>query len=100
MSDSPAFAELEQLLIERILILDGGMGALIFQAKPTEEDYRGERFKNHPVNLKNANDLMVLTKPALIESIHREYLEAGADIIETDTFNANPIALAEFQLAD
>ncbi len=99
MPDSSA-SELEQLLSERILVLDGGMGALIFQTKPTEEDYRGERFQHHSVNLKNANDLMVLTKPALIESIHRAYLDAGADIVETDTFNANPIALAEFQLAD
>jgi len=100
MSDSPAFAELSQLLEERILILDGGTGALIFQTKPTEEDYRGERFKDHPVLLKNATDLMVITKPDLIASIHEQYLEAGADIVETNTFNANPIAMAEFHLSD
>lgn len=100
MPDSSTYAELQQLLSERIVLLDGGMGALIFKTKPTEEDYRGERFKDHPVLLKNATDVMVLTKPELIEGIHRQYLEAGADIIETNTFNANPIALAEFQLSE
>jgi 5-methyltetrahydrofolate--homocysteine methyltransferase len=89
---------LEELLAERILILDGSMGALIYARSPTEEDYRGARFRSHPVPLKNCTEAMVLSQPQLIEEIHRAYLEAGADIIETDTFNANPISLEEFQL--
>src|SRR5438876_7076949 len=91
---------LEQLLSERILILDGSMGALIYSRQPTEEDYRGSRFLHHPVPLKNCTEVMVLTQPRLIESIHRDYLEAGSDIIETCTFNATPIGLAEFALQD
>lgn len=88
----------EQLLAQRILILDGAMGTMIQRAGPTEEDYRGQRFRNHPVDLKNAGDILVLTQRDLIASIHRQYLDAGADIIETNTFNANIISLREFQL--
>ena len=91
---------LEELLAERILILDGSMGALIYARSPTEEDYRGARFRSHPVPLKNCTEAMVLSQPQIIEEIHRAYLEAGADIIETDTFNANPISLEEFKLQD
>jgi 5-methyltetrahydrofolate--homocysteine methyltransferase len=91
---------LEELLSERILIMDGSMGALIYSRQPTEEDYRGSRFLHHPVQLKNCTEVMVLTQPRMIESIHRDYLEAGSDIIETCTFNATPIALAEFGLHD
>jgi len=91
---------LEELLAERILILDGSMGALIYARSPTEEDYRGARFRSHPIPLKNCTEAMVLSQPRIIEEIHRAYLEAGADIIETDTFNANPISLEEFQLQD
>src|SRR5256885_5708560 len=89
---------LEELLSQRILLLDGSMGALIYSRKPNEEDYRGERFRNHPVALKNCTEAMVLSQPELIEDIHRAYLDAGADIIETDTFNGNAISLGEFQL--
>src|SRR5216683_934281 len=89
---------LEKLLSERILIMDGSMGALIYSRQPTEEDYRGGRFLHHPVPLKNCTEVMVLTQPRLIESIHRDYLEAGSDIVETCTFNATPIGLAEFAL--
>ena len=89
---------LERLLAQRILVLDGAMGTMVMAAGLTEEDYRGQRFKNHPVDLKNANDVLVLSQPDLVDSIHRAYLEAGADIIETDTFNANQISLEEFRL--
>ncbi|MCA9072246.1 MAG: homocysteine S-methyltransferase family protein, partial [Planctomycetaceae bacterium] len=96
----PEKPSIEQLLTERILVIDGAMGSLIMDQKPQEADYRGERFKNHPVDLKNANDVLVLTQPEMIEGIHRQYLEAGADIIETDSFNANVISMEEFELAD
>jgi 5-methyltetrahydrofolate--homocysteine methyltransferase len=90
---------LEEILDRRIVLLDGSMGALIYSRKPEEADYRGERFRNHPVALKNCVEAMIFSQPALIESIHRDYLEAGADIIETDTFNANSVSLAEFELS-
>ncbi|MFO0927996.1 MAG: methionine synthase [Gemmataceae bacterium] len=93
-------ALLEELLDRRILLLDGSMGALIYSHQPTEADYRGQRFRSHPVSLKNCTEAMVLSKPELIEEIHRSYLEAGADIIETDTFNANRLSLDEFALQD
>src|SRR3954447_1634882 len=92
--------QLEELIAERILLLDGSMGALIFSKEPTEADYRGQRFKSHPVLLKNCTDVLVLTQPQFIEEIHRDYLEAGSDIIETNTFNASLIGMAEFQLSD
>ncbi|TWT58037.1 Methionine synthase [Thalassoglobus neptunius] len=92
--------QLNQILEERVLLLDGSMGALIFSNNPQEEDYRGERFKSHPVDLRNAADILALTQPQLIEQIHRDYLEAGSDIIETDTFTASIITLEEYQLSD
>ncbi len=91
---------LRNLLEDRILLLDGAMGSLIMGQGPTEADYRGELFKNHAVDLKNANDVLCLTQPQIIEKIHRQYLEAGSDIIETDTFNANVVSMEEFQLAE
>lgn len=91
---------LRNLLEDRILLLDGAMGSLIMGAGPTESDYRGDLFKNHAVDLKNANDVLCLTQPQIIEKIHRQYLEAGSDIIETDTFNANVISMEEFELAE
>jgi 5-methyltetrahydrofolate--homocysteine methyltransferase len=91
---------LDQLLAERILVLDGSMGAYIYARGPREEDYRGARFRSHPKLLKNCTEALVLTQPKLIEEIHRAYLEAGADIIETCTFNATPLALAEFALQE
>ena len=93
-------ALLDELLAERILLLDGSMGALIFSRRPTEEDYRGQVFRNHPAPLRNCTEALVLSQPGLIEDLHRAYLEAGSDIIETCTFNANAISLAEFQLQD
>src|SRR6266487_3563986 len=89
-------AELERLLRERIVILDGAMGTMIQQHKLAEADYRGERFKRWPRDVKGLNDLLNLTQPALIEEIHRQYLEAGADIVETNTFNAQSISLADY----
>ena len=91
---------LDQALSERILLLDGAMGSLILAEKPTEADYRGSRFASHAVDLKNANDVLVLTQPDLIGRIHRDYLAAGSDIIETNTFNANILSLEEFDLAE
>ncbi len=95
---NPTFELLNDLLAERILILDGSMGALLFSKNLQEADYRGTRFVSHPIDLKNATDILCLTQPELIASVHRDYLEAGADIVETDSFNANPISLAEFEL--
>jgi 5-methyltetrahydrofolate--homocysteine methyltransferase len=89
---------LEQLLSQRILVLDGAMGSMIYAHQPTEGDYRGDRFAGHPFALKNCTEILVLTQPRMIEDIHRAYLEAGADIIETDTFNSNALSLAEFGL--
>ncbi len=91
---------LEELLAERVLLLDGSMGALIYSKQPTEEDYRGARFRNHAVSVKNCTDVLVLSQPRLVEEIHRAYLEAGADIIETDTFTATSLGMAEFGLEE
>ena len=91
-------AQLEELLADRILVLDGSMGAFLFSQQPSEEDYRGRRFRHHGVPLKNCTDILVLSQPQLIEKIHHDYLEAGADIVETNTFTANALSLAEFQL--
>ena len=90
--------ELRQLLAERILILDGAMGTMIQQEKLGEADYRGARFLDHPKDLKGNNDLLVLTRPEVVAGIHRAYLEAGADIIETNTFNATRVSQAEYGL--
>ena len=89
---------LEALIKERILILDGAMGTMIQRVGLQEQDFRGERFADHPGDLKGNNDLLVLTRPDVIRDIHRAYLEAGADIIETDTFSANAISQGEYGL--
>jgi 5-methyltetrahydrofolate--homocysteine methyltransferase len=81
-------AAFRQALRERILVLDGAMGTMIQRHRLQEADYRGERFADWSRDLKGANDLLTLTRPAVIADIHRQYLEAGADIIETNTFNA------------
>ncbi len=95
---SSTCAILEEILAERILVLDGAMGTMIYAHQPTEEDFRGRRFRNHTRLLKNCTEVMVLTQPHLIEDIHRAYLEAGADILETCTFNSNSISMADFDL--
>ncbi len=89
---------LRSLLSERILILDGAMGTMIQRYRLTEADYRGERFSDFPRDLKGNNDLLVITKPDVISEIHRAYLEAGADIIETNTFGANATTLHAYGL--
>ncbi|GKS63857.1 methionine synthase [Nitrospira sp.] len=89
-------ASIEALLQERILILDGAMGTMIQQRRLEEAGFRGERFKDWRKDLKGHNDLLNLTQPAIIEEIHRQYLEAGADIVETNTFNAQAISLADY----
>ncbi|MFT5373849.1 MAG: 5-methyltetrahydrofolate--homocysteine methyltransferase [Candidatus Latescibacterota bacterium] len=91
---------LQSLLQERILVLDGAMGSMIQTYKLQEEDFRGDLLKDHPGELRGCNDLLCLTQPHIIEEIHRSYLEAGADIIETNTFNATPFSLKDYQLQD
>ena len=98
-AETPSNA-IKNLLADRILLLDGAMGSLILGQGPTEADYRGERFRSHSIDLKNANDILVLTQPQMIEELHRQYFEAGSDIVETNSFNANVISLEEFGLAD
>ena len=88
--------EIKNILKERILVLDGAMGTMIQRHQLTEKDYRGERFKNHSTNLKGNNDILSLTQPNIILDIHREYLSAGADIIETNTFNGTAISQADY----
>ena len=90
---------IESRLQKEILILDGGMGTMIMTHGLTEEDFRGERFASHPTALKGCNDLLVLTRPDIIAGIHRGYLEAGADIISTDTFNSTRISLSKYGLS-
>lgn len=90
--------ELQRYLTQRILILDGGMGTMIQSYKLNESDYRGERFVDWPSDLKGNNDLLVLTKPDVISAIHHAYLEAGADILETNTFNATSVAMADYSM--
>ncbi len=87
-------------LAERILVIDGAMGTAIQRDRPSEAGYRGERFADWPSDLQGNNDLLTLTQPEIIASIHREYLEAGADIIETNTFNATAISLSDYGMED
>lgn len=86
------------LLAQRILVLDGAMGTMIQRFRLTEADYRGERFRDHPKDLKNNSDLLVLTRPDVVRDIHEGYLAAGADIIETNTFGANAPAQDDYGL--
>ncbi len=87
-------------LKNRILVLDGAMGTMIQQFSLSEKDYRGERFKDYPYDLKGNNDLLSITKPEIIKEIHLKYLDAGADIIETNTFNSSRISLADYHMED
>ncbi len=91
-------ADIRQLLKERILIIDGSMGVLLQSRNLTEEDYRGERFRDHTKDVRNNPDLLNLTQPHIVESVHQAYLDAGADIIETNTFTANSISQADYGL--
>ena len=92
--------QLYKALNERILVLDGAMGTMLQRYKFTEEDYRGERFKDWAYPVKGNNDLLSLTQPKAIEEVHRKYLEAGADIIETNTFSGTTIAMADYHMED
>ena len=95
-----ATAALTAALRERILVIDGAMGTAIQRDRPSEEGYRGERFADWPSDLQGNNDLLTLTQPEIIAGIHREYLEAGDDIIEPHTFNANAVSLADYGMQD
>ena len=90
--------QLHQQLKARILVLDGGMGTMIQSYRLSEQDFRGERFADWPCDLKGNNDLLVLSKPDVITAIHDAYFAAGADIIETNTFNSTTIAMADYQM--
>src|SRR5256714_3682310 len=96
MSVPPHAARLEALLAKRILLLDGAMGTMIQRARLAEEDYRGERFRDWRRELRGNNDLLSLTQPRLVRDIHWQYLQSGADILETNTFNSTSIALADY----
>ncbi len=92
--------DIKEILKERILVLDGAMGTMIQRYNLEEADFRGERFKNHPKDLKGNNDLLNITRPDIIEAIHKEYLEVGSDIIETNTFSSNAISMADYDMED
>ena len=97
-SDVEIKEKLTQILQKRILVLDGAMGTMIQKYKLTEAQFRGERFRDHHIDLKGNNDLLSLTQPQIIREIHDAYLNSGADIIETNTFNANGISQQDYQL--
>ena len=90
--------QLRRLLAERILLFDGAMGTMIQRLELEENDFRGERFANHRRLLKGCNDLLCITQPDAIAQIHAAYIEAGADIVETNTFNSNAVSLADYGL--
>jgi len=96
MTNSPSAETLSRLAASRILVLDGAMGTMIQRLKLSEADFRGERFKDWPRDLKGNNDLLILTMPDAVEAIHRQYFEAGADIVETNTFSSTSIAQADY----
>lgn len=92
--------DIRKELQKRILIIDGAMGTMIQRYRLTEEDFRGERFKDHPSDVKGNNDLLNLTRPDVIRAVHAEYLDAGADIIETNTFSTQRISMADYGMED
>jgi 5-methyltetrahydrofolate--homocysteine methyltransferase len=91
---------IQQAIQQRILVLDGAMGTMLQRYKFTEEDYRGERFKDYPSSLKGNNDLLSLTQPHAIAEVHRKYFEAGADIVETNTFSGTTIGMADYNMEE
>src|ERR1700753_1547035 len=97
---SPAEKQLRSLARERILVLDGPMGTMIQDRQFTEDDFRGERFKDFHRDVRGNNDLLILTQPAAIQDIHAEYLRAGADIVATNTFSSTSIAQADYDMSD
>ena len=92
--------DIHKILEERILVLDGAMGTMLQRHKFTEEDFRGERFKNWPVPVQGNNDLLSITQPEAIKEVHRLYFEAGADIVETNTFSGTTIAMADYEMEE
>jgi 5-methyltetrahydrofolate--homocysteine methyltransferase len=92
--------EIYKILEERILVLDGAMGTMLQRHKFTEEDFRGERFKDWPTSVQGNNDLLSITQPEAIKEVHRLYFEAGADIVETNTFSGTTIAMADYEMED
>jgi 5-methyltetrahydrofolate--homocysteine methyltransferase len=92
------FDALHEILGQRVLVLDGGMGTMLQRHRLTEEDFRGTVFKNHPLPLRGCNDLLCITQPHLVEDVHTAYLQAGADMVETNTFNATSIAMADYAM--
>jgi 5-methyltetrahydrofolate--homocysteine methyltransferase len=95
---SAAFEPLTALMQQRIIFIDGAMGTMIQRFKLTEQDFRGERYASHAHELKGNNDILVITRPDVIYDIHMQYLTAGADIIETNTFNGTTISQADYEL--
>ena len=100
MNENSRTELLKSLLASRIVLLDGAMGTMIQSHKLTEADYRGARFADFPHDLRGNNDLLTLTQPQVIRSIHEAYLEAGADIVETNTFNSNAASMADYHMQD
>jgi 5-methyltetrahydrofolate--homocysteine methyltransferase len=94
------FMSIQETLKKRILVIDGAMGTMIQRHKLTEADYRGTRFANWPSDVKGNNDLLCITQPAIVTGIHLQYLEAGADIVETNTFSSTCIAMADYDMQD
>ncbi|MBG6131372.1 5-methyltetrahydrofolate--homocysteine methyltransferase [Aquimarina sp. EL_43] len=92
--------DIYKILEERILVLDGAMGTMLQRHKFTEEDFRGERFKDWPTPVQGNNDLLSITQPEAIKEVHRLYFEAGADIVETNTFSGTTIAMADYEMED
>ena len=93
-------ANIWQDIQQRILVLDGAMGTMLQRYNFSEEDFRGERFKDYSTSLKGNNDLLSLTQPEAIAEVHRKYFEAGADIVETNTFSGTTIAMADYNMED
>ena len=93
-------SRIKEEIQKRILVLDGAMGTMLQQYNFTEEDFRGNRFKDFPKSLKGNNDLLSITQPQAIKEVHRKYFESGADIVETNTFSATTIAMADYGMED
>ena len=93
-------SKITDLLQERILVLDGAMGTMIQRYKLEEEDFRGEKFKDHPSPLRGNNDILAMTRPDVIKEIHKAYMDAGADLVETNTFSSTTIAQEDYNLAE
>ena len=98
MSNSERIKHLRKLLKEKILVLDGAMGSLLQTYRLTEEDFRGDQFLSHPCELKGYNDLLSITQPKIVREIHTNYCQAGADIIETNTFTSTSVSMADYHL--